>query len=144
MIGIAAARSAGASRYLRRKGWVCPRCGKSQHRVIRGECQGCRALKRPLLEIVRQAAWRAIGGRPLNGLMEYSIGASDRVFRAWLVAECERNGFKLGDYGKTWQVYHRRELRTFDLLKNSDRVQANQLGNLEVREKHNRQKGDGL
>jgi ribosomal protein L37E len=136
LVGIGAAREAGASRFLLRAGWVCPRCGRSEHRVKRGECHGCRVLKRPVLRDVREAAWRAIRGIPLTGLQVLTIG-SNRDFRCWLVAECERLGFDLRDYGRTWAIYHRRKLRDHDLRKNSERLLANRLANLEVRAAHN-------
>lgn len=135
------ALAAGQTRYA--PAAVCPHCGESEYRVIRYDCQGCRRLKSPIRGVLRAAAWRVIVSRPLTGQMRYMIGADDREFRAWLAGECERRGFALSGYGVTWQLYHKRELHTFDLRSNRDRARVNRLENLEVRRAHNAPRKEG-
>lgn len=136
-IGLSEAKARGAARYRRSPNAICPRCGGIEHRTIRGDCQGCRALKRRHLELVRDVVHRAIAGLPFTGRMAYSIGVSSLEFREWLDSECDQKRFQLKDYGKRWQIYHKRELSRFDLQRNSECLAANRLENLEVRKCHN-------
>lgn len=136
-IGLSEAKARGSARYRCSPGAICRKCGGIEHRTIRRDCQGCRALKSPHLKLVRAAVHRAIAERPFTGRMTYSIGVSSSEFRAWLVFECGRKRFQLEDYGKRWQVYHKRELSRFDLRLNSACREVNRLDNLEVRKRHN-------
>jgi len=131
-VGRAVAKVEGSGRYLR-SGAACPRCGGTFYRTKQAECQACRMEIRPIREILRLAIRRAIMGIPLTGLMEKMVGCGGREFRIRLESECGRAGVSLEAYGWQWEAHHRRWLRDFDLRKTSERIAANQIGNLEVK-----------
>lgn len=123
--------------HLRADGKACPRGHNGPFRNCRHDCAECRCTFARCWAVTRRAVLSALHGGAVAPEALRIIGVTAGEWRAFLAAGCARLGLRLADYGRTWGIYRRRQLRRFNLASDADFHAANQLGNLKVDHLHN-------